>query len=76
MNEHPLDIPNFLRVTPEEAARRKDMWKHHKFTKQGSGFRRVDAAEEKERKRLEREQAKIKAEKQAERFKQLRERTR
>ena len=63
-----LVIPDFLRVTPEEAARRRQYWKGRKLTVQGSGFRRVDAAEARARKKLQVEYEKQQAEKRAARL--------
>jgi hypothetical protein len=43
-------IPDFLIIPQEE---RRAAWKGRRLTVQGSGFRRVDKAEEAERKRLQ-----------------------
>lgn len=46
------DLPNFLRIPQDE---RRAAWKGRKLTRQGARFGKIDAAEERERKRLQRE---------------------
>jgi hypothetical protein len=60
-------------LTAEERARRMDFWKGRKLTVQGRSFHKVDREEELLRKRLQREQDKLKEERRATRLKQLRE---
>jgi hypothetical protein len=43
MTAHPLDIPDFLRIPPEE---RRAVWKGRRLTRQGSGFQPQTKIEE------------------------------
>jgi len=67
------DIPDFLRITEPGPS---PLWKGRKLTRQGSGFRTIDAAEERSRNRLLREYEREKARKQRERLDALKDRDR
>ena len=64
------DLPAFLIIPQSERAA---AWKGRKLTKQGVGFRTLDAAEQRHRSKLQREYDRVQAQKRADRLKQLRE---
>jgi bifunctional pyridoxal-dependent enzyme with beta-cystathionase and maltose regulon repressor activities len=66
-----LDPENLMVRIPQEE--RVAAWKGHKFTKQGAGFRTIDAAEQRHRNKLQREYDRVQAQKRADRLKALRE---
>lgn len=59
------DIPDFLRIPQVE---RRAAWVGRKLTRQGARFGKLDAAEERERKRLQREYDREQERKKKERF--------
>ncbi len=68
-----LAIPDFLRVTPEEAIRRRQYWKGRKLTIQGSTFRPATKVEEAATKKLRKELEAAEIAKKAARFAALKE---
>lgn len=55
-------------------AERREQWKGVKLSKQGSGFRKLDAAEQRQRNRLQREYDRFREEQKRARLAALRER--
>jgi hypothetical protein len=72
MSTYP-DLPDFLRCIPGETLTDRG-WAGRKLTRQGARFVKLDAAEERDRKKLQREHDRMQEEKKRARLAALRDR--